>query len=422
MVQNSAAGSQPDPAHTKLHKERLILSPDPDGFYRCKKCNRSHLCPEPCMFHEQGCNVDASSAVPTLHEEPSGNQNCASGDTKENTHNDLKHEAVPKPYVRNCRGVWCGNGTHYVQVDVSQPMGLDSTIRQVDEVKTFTVDDFFQMEFSRTEEYEDTVKKIKKFDERCCRPVQDIIIAKAPEHRSPNAGTDSILSSYKIVLKWLQSYFSSCIPTHRKSNRWTTSTCPSTPDLRPNSSCPSTEAIIADNGHRLKVEKSDSNRDMGYRKPTADMPTHMYIGSVQTFTQDHSAIYGPSLNSAEATDTFLLESVTGVVAVNCFYSTCEGVHGCGVLVLTHSDTITLLKRVSLSALINHERIAGQLQDILGKPAYNRLLRFEEKRALIRGPVYNGILPDSLQIRVGKELPLNQCPPILQAEVRSILNF
>ncbi|KAI0616721.1 hypothetical protein TUN199_11286 [Pyrenophora tritici-repentis] len=158
-------------------------------------------------------------------------------------------------------------------------MGPDSKIRQVDETKTFTMDDFFQMEFSRTDEYEDTVKEIKKFNERCCRPVQDIITARAPEHRSPNAGTDSILSSYKIVPEWLQSYFS-CIPTHRKSNRWTTSTCPSTPDLRPNSSCPSTEAIIADNGHRLKVEKSDSNRDMGYQKPTADMPRHMYIVSV----------------------------------------------------------------------------------------------------------------------------------------------
>jgi hypothetical protein len=92
-------------------------------------------------------------------------------------------------------------------------------------------------------------------------------------------------------VNWLQSSFSACILRQRRSSRWATSAYPSTPNLRPNSSCPSTEAIIADTGYRLEVntitycEKSDSKGDMNYRIPTTNMPTLVHTASAQMLTQ-----------------------------------------------------------------------------------------------------------------------------------------
>lgn len=40
---------------------------------------------------------------------------------------------------------------------------------------------------------------------------------------------------------------------------------------------------------------------------------------------------------------------------------------------------------------------------------------------IEDPVYQGILPDDLPIRVGGEVRLEDCSPVLEAEVRSILD-
>jgi hypothetical protein len=93
------------------------------------------------------------------------------------------------------------------------------------------------------------------------------------------------------VVNWLQSSFSACIPRQRRSSRWATSTYPSTPNLRPSSSCPSMEAIIADTGHRLEVnaitycQKRESKGDMKYRTPTTNMPTFVHTASAQMLTQ-----------------------------------------------------------------------------------------------------------------------------------------
>lgn len=128
-------------------------------------------------------------------------------------------------------------------MNVLQSLGPDFAI-QVDEDETFTVEEFFQMKFSRTKGHQDTVKKITEFNKKCCRPVQEKITT--PELRPSNAGTDLIQPSYNRVVIWLKSCFFACIPTQRGSSHWATSNPPSTPDLQPNSSCPSTEAIIVD--------------------------------------------------------------------------------------------------------------------------------------------------------------------------------
>jgi len=381
------------------------------------------------MFHEEGCNyADSSSAVRTLNNGMNANQIFASDGTTEHVHKDLRHKAVSEPYVSICRGVWCGDGTHYVQVNVSQSMGPDSAIQQVDEDRTVTVEEFLRMEFSHTEAYEDTFRKIRELNKRCCRPIQDTIIPRATEHRSSNARTNPIHSSYNLVGSWLQSCFSACIPKTRKFSRWPSSTCPRRPVLPPNTSYPSTEAIIADTGHRPILEavkyyeKSHSEEALEYRTSTADMPPPTPTASAQMLTQaprpNHSAI---CKLSADATRIFLPESVIGVVAVEAFYSTCKGVIGCGVLGMTRSDSIVHLKSVDLGALIERERIARQLQCFVGKLAYAELLRFEYKRSCVPEPVYHGILPEMLPIGVGEEISLQECSPLIQAQVDSLLN-
>ena len=121
------------------------------------------------------------------------------------------------------------------------------------------------------------------------------------------------------------------------------------------------------------------------------------------------------------TGASLPEHITGVVAVGSFYSTCEGVYGCQVIVLTRSDSVRLLQRVDFGALIEYERIARQLRDIIGDSVYDQLLQLEQKRIDVRDPVYRGFVPEEgLQIKVGEALQLELCPPILQAYVKSVV--
>jgi hypothetical protein len=123
----------------------------------------------------------------------------------------------------------------------------------------------------------------------------------------------------------------------------------------------------------------------------------------------------------EATDGF--DDAAGVVAVGSFQSTCKGVRGCDVRVITKSGNIGLLQRVNFDALTGRKHIVRQLRDILGESAYDQLLQFERKRACIQGSLYSGILPnEAMQTRVDKGLPLEQCSPVLQAHVHSILNI
>lgn len=110
-----------------------------------------------------------------------------------------------------------------------------------------------------------------------------------------------------------------------------------------------------------------------------------------------------------------------MIAVDSFYSTPNGVRGDKVLVATQPDTIILLEQVNLDTLLRYTRITNQLREIVGDYAYEELREYEEKRMDISDPVYQGILPDDLPIRAGEEIRLEDCSPMLEAQVRSILD-
>ncbi|CAN9256471.1 unnamed protein product [Alternaria alternata] len=175
-------------------------------------------------------------------------------------------------------------------------------------------------------------------------------------------------------------------------------------------------------GHRSNTDTNtyeepiDSKGGIEYRMSTANLFVPKYasadmLAPIQTTPKHANRIANASLS----------DQITGVVAVGSFYSTCEGVYGCQVIVLTRSDSVRLLQRVDFSALVDCERTARQLRDIVGDSVYNQLSQLEQKRIDVRDPVYRGlVLEEGLQVKVGEALPLEQCPPILQAYVKSVV--
>ena len=330
---------------------------------------------------------------------------------------------APKPEIRIFYNVWCEGGTHYVRVNVLRSCGPNSTIQQVDEDETFTVKSFLHMHFNPTKVYQDTVKRIKEFDRRCCsRPVEATTTADISEHPSLYAGTDFAKSGYIILVKWLRSCF---FPAQRKPGHWSFSAWHRGPDLRRASFHSSKEAIIPDTTYRSDIDantyrpSSNSKGDTKYRMSTANLSAPNYAASdamlplAQTTQKHANRITGASLP----------EHITGVVAVGSFYSTCEGVYGCQVIVLTRSDSVRLLQRVDFGALVEYERIARQLRAIIGDSVFDQLSQLEQKRIDVRDPVYRGLVPEEgLQVKVGEALPLEQCPPILQAYVKSVVSI
>lgn len=204
-------------------------------------------------------------------------------------------------------------------------------------------------------------------------------------------------------MKLLRSCFA-CIPTRRRfrSSRW-----PSTPDLKPTSPYPSTEAITINDRNGPDAGDSVSV----FSQPTHVRPSLMDI----TYPAPRQLLTPPPFEASA-----LPENVIGIVAVDSFHSTSDGVHG-KVLVATQSDTVKLLQGVHFGALILHTRLASQLQDIVGRYAYEKLLEFEKMHMDILDPVYSGVLPDALLIEVGKEIRLGDCSPLLRAEIDSVLD-
>lgn len=162
-------------------------------------------------------------------------------------------EEIKHVTVRRCHGVWCSDGTHYVRVNMSQSFGPESTIQQVDEDETFTVEQFFQKEFSLTEAYEDTAKRIRELGGKCCRSVYDTTTAAStPENLSSNARKDAVHFN-DLLWRWLQ-YTFPCISTQKKSGRRTSHALPDKPDLRSISPHRSTTAIMADDTNRCSID------------------------------------------------------------------------------------------------------------------------------------------------------------------------
>ena len=152
---------------------------------------------------------------------------------------------------------------------------------------------------------------------------------------------------------------------------------------------------------------------------------------VETFQTDHSgqyAAYEWTLQTVEAVDAIPPNKTDAVLSMESLYTTNEGVCGWRVLVLTQCDTVRLLQTVSLSALIVHQRIARQIQHIMGDYAYNQALSMQGRRIRLPCPIYVGFPPeeafdksDIQRLERGEELSLEQCSPLFKAHARSISN-
>ncbi|CAN9193614.1 unnamed protein product [Alternaria alternata] len=318
--------------------------------------------------------------------------------------------------------VWCKDGTHCVRVTVSQFLGPNSAVKRVDEDETFTTESFLRKEFQRTKVYEDTVKKITELDGRCCKPVPNAVAVNARKYPFINTASKFAQSSFGNLSKWLGSCFFSCLPTQRTRSPRNSSARHQGPNLRRSSHHSSKEAIVPDTSHRSNTDTNtyeepiDSKGGMEYRISTANLFVPKYasadmLAPTQTIPKHANRIANASLS----------DQITGVVAVGSFYSTCEGVYGCQVIVLTRSDSVRLLQRVDFGALVEYERIARQLRAIIGDSVFDQLSQLEQKRMDIRDPVYRGLVPEEgLQIKEGEALPLELCPPILQAYVKSVV--
>jgi hypothetical protein len=307
--------------------------------------------------------------------------------------------------------------------------GPNSTI-EVEEDLTFAAKEFFRIRFVRTKVYDDTVKRITGFDGKCCRLVEATTTTTAPKHSSLDARTNSVESGYQNVVRWLRSCFPARISTPKRTGRWKFSAQPNGPDLLPVSDHPSTAAIIPNTDQHFSIniatscKSSGSKDDTEYRVSTKNLSAPTCAASDRTLPQVfcpyHSETQKQCFHPEGTTSDLLPDNTASIVAVDSFYSTWQGVCGCKVLVITKSNNISLIQRVSLRELTGKRRIARQLQYILGEYVFDQVLQFEDQRACIRDPVYIGVLPEEArEIDVGKEHPLEWCSPVLQAHVHSI---
>ncbi|RYO14811.1 hypothetical protein AA0111_g11876 [Alternaria arborescens] len=402
MAQNAVAASQPNLPDQRSCEGKLVLCPDSDGTFQCHHCSKRYgfRCHEPYKRH-----------LRTEHKDPIDHI-CI----------EPKRWQDPVPDIKTLHKVWCKDGTHCVRVTVSQFLGPNSAVKRVDEDETFTTESFLRKEFQRTKVYEDTVKKITELDGRCCKPVPNAVAVNARKYPFINTASKFAQSSFGNVSKWLGLCFFSCLPTQRRRSHRNSSARYRGPNLRRSSHHPSKEAIVPDTSHRSNTdtntyeEPTDSKGGMEYRISTANLFVPKYasadmLAPTQTIPKHANRIANASLS----------DQITGVVAVGSFYSTCEGVYGCQVIVLTRSDSVRLLQRVDFGALVEYERIARQLRAIIGDSVFDQLSQLEQKRMDIRDPVYRGLVPEEgLQIKEGEALPLELCPPILQAYVKSVV--
>ncbi|EUC27714.1 hypothetical protein COCCADRAFT_30866 [Bipolaris zeicola 26-R-13] len=394
MVPSPADVSLPDSLEDQPSQEDLIIHPDSDGKYQCGRCLKRFPCHEPYQYHA------------TKH-----------GDAIKHIYIGPKQCAAIKPDLLAFHDVYCHRSTHYVRVTISQPFGSTSSIQRIDEEVVLTFGEFYGKDFSSTEIYNYTLERMEEFDSQCCRRIPDTAVVRTLRHPSSNAKTNSIQLSPKNFLKLLRSCFA-CIPTPRRSRsrHW-----PSIPDLRATSLYPSTEATTANGAHvpvsddLLSIESQPASwKSLGCRQDSARpayshpsspaVPQTVLVEAATTYAAPGQLLIPPFF---QATDV-LPKGVTGIVAIGSFYSTSNGVRG-------H-------KRVNLGALLLHTRCASQLRDIVGEYTYEQLLEFEDKRMDVLDPVYSGILPDDLQIGVGEEVPLEECSPMLQAQVFNCLGI
>lgn len=77
--------------------------------------------------------------------------------------------------------------------------------------------------------------------------------------------------------------------------------------------------------------------------------------------------------------------------------------------------------MDLDALLQHPRLAKQLQEMIGGHTFPKLLKYKKKPKDTKVIIYRGNLPNDLPIGVREGVRLDDCSPVLQAEVCSILD-
>ncbi|XP_014550950.1 hypothetical protein COCVIDRAFT_20702 [Bipolaris victoriae FI3] len=377
MAQASADASsltiQPDSFENQLRQDSVVIHPNSNRNYQCQRCLKSFPCHEPYLYHA------------SKH-----------GDTIEYICFEFNQSASLAPDIIAFHGVYCRRSTHYVRVTISRFLGHTSTIQRIDEEEELTFEEFLKTDFTSTERYTETVKRVEEFDRQCCRPIYDTIT----------------FSSKKLVKRLLSCF--SCIPLPRqsRSSRW-----PSTRHMRSTLLGPSTKDITANSWQCLATDGPKSIASQPRTPETRLNSPHPSIEATSANNRQDPVADDPVSIARNS----LPENVSGVIAVDSFYSTPNGVRGDKVLVATQPDTIILLEQVNLDTLLRYTRITNQLREIVGDYAYEELREYEEKRMDISDPVYQGILPDDLPIRAGEEIRLEDCSPMLEAQVRSILD-
>ncbi|EUC40885.1 hypothetical protein COCMIDRAFT_40861 [Bipolaris oryzae ATCC 44560] len=372
MAPASADASPSDSLEDQPRENGLVIQPTSKRSYRCKSCGISFPCHEPWQHHAN-----------------------KHGETFPHIHIELKPLALA-PDVIALHDVYCRRRTHYVRVTSSTPLGPFSAIQRIDEVEELTFKEFLKRDFTSTENHKAIVRRMEEFDKKCCKSVHE----------------RTTFVTKKLVNRLLSCFPCISVPEQSRPSRW-----PSRPDMRSKSPSQSTKALAANDG------LSQHTEDLTL---TVSRPSRLHT-SLKSPSQSTEAITVNDRRSQDVDDpastarNSLPQNVAAVVAVASFYSTAKGVHGHEVLVTTHSDTIILLQRVDLDALLQYTRTKKQLQEIVGEYAYTGLLEYRKKGIDIEEPVYQGFLPDDLPIGVGEEVRLEDCSPVLEAEVRSALD-
>ncbi|EMD85610.1 hypothetical protein COCHEDRAFT_1228697 [Bipolaris maydis C5] len=370
MARASTPACQTDTSFQQPRQDGHVIQPTSRKSYQCELCPRSFLCHEPLQHHA------------STHDH-----------TVRYVYMECKQ---PKPDIIALHDVYCRRRTHYVRVTTSTPLGPFSAIQQIDEIEELSFEEFLKRGFSSTETHKETVRRMKEFDKRCCRPV----------HETITFITKKLVSRLLSCLLWTP------VPEQSRSSRW-----PSRPDTISKSHSQSIETLTANDRRSQHADDLTLTASLSSRLDTRLESPSQSIGAIAANDKRSQDVDDPASTARNS----LPKNLTAIVAVASFYSTADGVHCHKVLVATHSNTIILLGLVDLDALLRHAGIKNQLPQIIGDYAYTELLEYRKKRMNIENPVYQGILPDDLPIGVGEEVRLEDCSPVLEAEVRSILD-
>lgn len=148
-----------------------------------------------------------------------------------------------KPDIIALHEIYCLRRTHYVRVTTSTPLGPFSAIQQIDEIEELSFEEFLKRDFSSTETHKETVRRMREFDKRCCRPVHEKITVRTLGHSSSNADSDFIqFITKKLVNRLLSCFPWTPVPEQSRSSRW-----PSRPDTILKSPYQSIETLTANN-------------------------------------------------------------------------------------------------------------------------------------------------------------------------------